>query len=56
VGSVLTFFILIDNRTVGVDHSIHIKGGDILNVCCIRICRKSCQHNIACRIHIIGED
>jgi hypothetical protein len=41
VGSVLTFLIRIDNRTVGVDHSIHIKGGDILNICCIRICRKS---------------
>ena len=27
----LTFLIRIDNRTVGVDHSILIKGGDILN-------------------------
>lgn len=31
MGSVLTFLIRIDNRTVGVDHSIHIKGGDNLN-------------------------
>jgi len=56
VGSVFTFLIRIDNRTVGVDHSIHIKGADILNIRCIRICSKSCQHNITCRIYIIGED
>jgi hypothetical protein len=56
VGSVLTFLIRIDNRTVGVDHSIHIKGRDILNICCVRIRSKSRQHNITCRIHIIGED
>jgi hypothetical protein len=48
VGSVFTFLIRIDNRTVGVDHSIHIKGADILNIRCIRICSKSRQHNIAC--------
>ena len=28
----LTFLIRIDNRTVGVDHSIHIKGGDIFKL------------------------
>jgi len=36
---VLTFLIRIDNRTVGVDHSIHIKGRDILN------CKIECTVN-----------